>query len=90
MNNTNELTKGLPQEPESAPSTAPLLKELLSDVRELKYAALVSTPQALELIMKKLESIEVQIKLLHEDQFGIRTDAVKLAWRVDELERRAS
>lgn len=38
----------------------------------------------------RLREIEIQVGLLHKDQFRIRTDAADLSERVERLERRAS
>lgn len=38
----------------------------------------------------RLKEIEIQVGLLHKDQFRIRADAADLSLRVEHLERRAS
>jgi hypothetical protein len=41
-------------------------------------------------VRQRLHEIEVQVGLLHKDQFRIRTDAAMIAQRVEQLERQAS
>ena len=41
-------------------------------------------------VRQRLHEIEVQVGLLHKDQFRIRTDAAMIVQRVEQLERQAS
>lgn len=41
-------------------------------------------------VRQRLHEIEVQVGLLHKDQFRIRTDAAMISQRVEQLERKVS
>lgn len=122
MNNT-ENTLPLNEENNGKPAydTAPLLKEIRSDLTQLMklvqqrwaqddvFQAGVRDFQT-EMrgvqtevrqrwarddefqteVRQRLYEIEVQVGLLHKDQFRIRTDAAMISQRVEQLERKVS
>jgi hypothetical protein len=87
--NSEDLTLPLNETEPDAPSTQPLLKELLTDVREVKIslAALAGLPETVQRIEQRLDGIEREQKLARFGMAELSDRQLRQGERLTMLER---
>ena len=87
--NSEDVTLPLNEAEPDAPSTQPLMKELMADVRELKANMVTKADlaDAVALIVQRINSVEREQRLMRYGQDKLAIRQVRSEERIMELEK---